>query len=146
MIERIIFNVTGEPVGKGRPRFYRRGKGVGTYTPDKTIEYEERIRQAFIRGVSTYGDKVPTFPEDAAVKMQIMATFGIPKSASKKKKAEMIAGFIRPTKKPDADNIAKIVADALNGIAYKDDTQLVEIEVRKFYGEQPRISVNLERI
>lgn len=145
MMERIIFNVTGEPVGKGRPRFYRRGKGVGTYTPDKTLEYEQRIQMAFMQ--AWHGiDPPPAFPEGVAVKMQILATFGIPKSASKKKATEMLEGSIRPLKKPDADNIAKIVADALNGIAYKDDTQLVEIEVRKIYGNLPRITVNLERI
>lgn len=144
MKNQIIFVVPGEPVGKGRPRFYRRGNGVGTYTPDKTIEYEARIQHAFVRGVIS--GNCPTFPEGVPLRMEIMAVFGIPKSASKIKTKNMQEATIRPTKKPDADNIAKIVADALNGIAYKDDTQLVEIEVRKVYGEQPRITVNLERI
>lgn len=156
MMDRVIFNVTGEPVGKGRPRFYRRGAGVGTYTPDKTIEYEERIRQAFLRAGRlpkvVYGDATngyvtePLFPEGVPLKMEVMAVFGIPKSASKKKAAEMLDGRINPTKKPDADNIAKIVADALNGIAFRDDAQIAEIHIWKVYGKQPRITVNLERI
>ena len=92
MKNQIIFVVPGEPVGKGRPRFYRRGKGVGTYTPDKTIEYEARIQHAFVRGVIS--GNCPTFPEDVPLRLEILATFGIPKSASKVKIKEMLEGTI----------------------------------------------------
>lgn len=65
--------------------------------------------------------------------MSIEAVFDIPKSKSKKVKAQMYTGVILPTKKPDADNIAKVVCDALNGVAYKDDTQVCSLTVIKRY-------------
>ena len=55
----------------------------------------------------------------------------------------MLDGIIRPTKKPDADNVLKVVADSLNHIAYKDDSQIVDAYVRKFYCEKPRIEVTI---
>ena len=67
----------------------------------------------------------------------------IPKSASKKKRAAMLAGEIRPTKKPDMDNVVKIIADSLNNLAYYDDTQIVDCQCRKFYSENPRVEVTI---
>ena len=63
-----------------------------------------------------------------------------------KKKAAMMAGQIRPTKKPDADNCAKSVLDALNKIAFDDDSQIVELHVNKYYSENPRVTITLEEI
>lgn len=75
--------------------------------------------------------------------MKINAYMKIPKSASKAARAKMIDGLIRPTVKPDWDNIGKLVADALNGIAYDDDKCIVDAQVRKFYSEQPRTEIVL---
>ena len=47
-------------------------------------------------------------------------------------------------KKADWDNIGKIVCDSLNGIAYHDDVQIVDAQVRKFYGETPRVVVTIQ--
>ena len=58
----------------------------------------------------------------------------------------MVAGDIRPTKKPDFDNVTKAVCDALNGVAYDDDSQIVDAMARKFYSEQPRIEVIIKGI
>ncbi|MDF2537449.1 MAG: Holliday junction resolvase [Herbinix sp.] len=58
----------------------------------------------------------------------------------------MVTDKIRPTKKPDIDNIAKVILDALNGIAYKDDTQVVTLEVRKFYKDTPCVIVDIEEV
>ena len=78
--------------------------------------------------------------------MRILAYYGIPKSESKKKKALMRQNEIRPTKRPDADNVVKLVADALNQVAYRDDTQIVDCQVRKFYSDNPRLEVLIQRI
>ncbi|MEX5590971.1 RusA family crossover junction endodeoxyribonuclease, partial [Pseudomonas urmiensis] len=71
---------------------------------------------------------------------------GIPSSTSKKNRIGMLNGDIYPTKKPDADNIAKAVTDALNGLAYKDDSQIVILSVYKQYGETPQVGVTINTI
>ena len=78
--------------------------------------------------------------------MSVKAYFAIPKSVSKKKHKLMIEEKIRPTKKPDCDNVLKIICDALNTIAYDDDKQIVEMEISKFYSENPRVEVEIEEI
>lgn len=76
------------------------------------------------------------FPDDAMLDVRIFAFYEVPKSASKKKKAAMLAQDIRPTKKPDFDNIGKIICDSLNLVAYHDDSAVVDAQVRKFYSER----------
>lgn len=84
------------------------------------------------------------FSDDAQLSLSIHAFFAIPKSASKKKRQDMIDGIIRPTKKPDMDNIIKIIADALNQIAYKDDSQIVDTTIQKYYSDNPRVIVMIK--
>lgn len=134
---RLQFKVPGEPVGKGRPRFVR---ATGrTYTPEKTERYENLVKLAFIK---EYPGVVPI---DGPLAVTMVANFSIPKSWSKKKQALAIAGALRPTKKPDTDNIAKI-KDALNGIAWRDDAQVVEEVISKYYAEVPSLTVIIETI
>ena len=83
------------------------------------------------------------FPKGVPVHVRITACFGIPKSAAKKKRAMMIAGDIAPTKKPDFDNIQKIICDALNGVAYHDDSQIVKADIKKVYSTTPHVEVNV---
>lgn len=143
-VEVIQFTVYGEPQGKGRPRFVARynpatQKSFGqAHTPEKTVMYENLIRIEYSIQTNNF-----RYPDDAMLDMRIMAFYGIPKSASKKKKALMLEGKIRPTKKPDMDNVMKVVADSLNQVAYKDDTQIVDAQCRKFYSERPRIEVSI---
>ena len=73
----------------------------------------------------------------------ITASFLPPKSASKRKKVEMLEGKIYPTKKPDIDNILKVVLDALNGLAYRDDSQVISCTVLKTYGEEEGVYVSV---
>lgn len=137
---RIEFSVLGEPRGKER---HRTGK-YGTYTPRKTVEYEKAIQKAF----RSYWDipELP-FPGKKLLTVSIAAYYKIPKSESKKAKSEMASNKIRPTKKPDVDNIAKIVMDALNGVAWKDDAQVVSLIVHKYYAQdEPYIHVILEDV
>ncbi|MCD8294913.1 MAG: RusA family crossover junction endodeoxyribonuclease [Clostridia bacterium] len=137
----VRFSVLGEPQGKGRPRFARRGAYVKTYTPEATEMYENLIRLEYRRQCGDY-----KFEDGSSVGMSVNAYYSVPKSASRKKAERMLAGDLRPNKKPDADNIMKVVADSLNGIAYRDDTQIAECEVNKYYGETPRIEVNIRDI
>ena len=129
------FIIIGEPKGKGRPRF---GKGR-TYTPKDTVDYENTVsyeyqRQCGSYNFSTGGEKVP-------IAIIINAFAGVPKSVSKKKSVAMVRGKIKPTKKPDLDNIAKIIMDGLNGIAYTDDSQVVSMVVNKRYATEPYVEV-----
>lgn len=135
---RVEFTVPGEVCAKGRPRFVNRGRFVQTYTPDKTVNYENLVRLSFMQAGC---EKL-----SGAIKAEIKVFMQIPKSESMKKKAAMMAGQIRPTKKPDADNCAKSVLDALNKIAFDDDSQIVELHVNKYYSENPRVTITLEEI
>lgn len=146
-VEVIQFTVYGEPQGKGRPRFVARynpatKKSFGqAHTPEKTIVYENLIRTEYSLQTKNF-----RYTDDAMLDMRIMAYYGVPKSVSKKKKALMLEGKIRPTKKPDMDNVMKVVADSLNQVAYKDDTQIVDAQCRKFYSVKPRIEVIIKQI
>ena len=131
------FDIVGEPQGKGRPRFSTRGGFVKTYTPEKTASYENFVKLCYLNKYK--GQKL-----DGEIVAEIIAYFPIPKSFSKKKRAEAIEGKIKPTKKPDTDNIAKTILDSLNGIAFEDDKQVVALLVKKLYGEEPKVLVVLE--
>lgn len=134
----VKFTVPGEPKGKGRPRFTKSGHA---YTPQSTRDYEEFIKLAYIQKYKDF-----KFADKEMLDMRIFAFFSIPKSASKKKRADMLSGELRPAKKPDMDNILKIAADALNKIAYHDDAQIVEAMTRKFYSDNPRVEVLIKNI
>lgn len=135
----IKFTIPGVPMGKGRPKFARRGKYVSTYTPEKTANYETLVKWYYeqeSRGYSLKGQ----------IRAEITAFYPIPKSATKKQKEQMIGNLLRPGKKPDWDNVGKIVCDALNALAYPDDSAIVDGRVQKFYSETPRVVVELPEI
>lgn len=131
------FTVFGQPTGKGRPRFTKTGHA---YTPEKTKNYEELVRYAFM------GSYPKGIPLEDPVKATIIAFYGIPKSYSKKKAQECIDGNIKVQNKPDCDNIAKIILDSLNGYAYIDDKQVVELKVFKVWSNEPRVEVYIEEV
>lgn len=130
----VNFAAKGDPQGKGRPRFNRNG---AVYTPEKTAHYEEYIRLKYIQQCGK------TFPEGTQIRLEIDAYVKIPEGTSRKRRAKMLAGEIRPTIKPDGDNIMKIIADALNGVAYKDDKAIVSWRCDKWYGEVAGVSVKV---
>lgn len=139
----IKFFVPGKPQGKARARvFYdeRIGK-FNACTPKKTVCYEDSIR-TYCR-LNNRGHPI-RFPDDIPLTLYITALFKPPNSTSKKKKALMLEGNILPTKKPDIDNIVKSVADALNHVVYKDDTQIVKVIVEKYYAEEEGLQVAIE--
>ncbi len=146
----VKFIVYGEPRGKGRPRAAMRryagedGKErsfTKIYTPEKTVTYENQVKLEY--GVQCHNFR---FPDTAMLDIRILAFYSIPKSTSKKKRQSMLEGTIRPTKKPDFDNVAKIICDSLNGIAYRDDAMIVDGTFQKFYGEQPRVEVTIRNV
>ena len=121
--------VFGDPKGKARPRFFR----GHAYTPKSTRDYEKLFADA-------WGDMEPfTGP----ICVRVTAFFKPPASASKTTRADMITGKIRPTKKPDIDNILKAALDGLNGHAYKDDSQVVRIKAAKFYAASSCVKVEI---
>lgn len=140
-MRQIKFSVPGQPFGKQRPKFTRAGQYVKTYTPDKTVSYENLVKLMYQQAA-----KGKVFSEDAALDVRIIAYYEIPKSISKKKRKAMLAHKIRPTKKPDWDNIGKIICDSLNKVAYRDDSAVVDAQVRKFYSEQSRVDVTIRVI
>jgi Holliday junction resolvase RusA-like endonuclease len=130
----ISFEVAGKPRGKGRPRFARR-TGIA-YTPAETRSYENLLRAAAQDAMNG------SPPLDCPVILHMTATVPVPQSWSRKKQAQALSGAIRPTTKPDCDNILKMT-DALNQIVFRDDAQIVEARVTKRYGERPSLTVEV---
>lgn len=131
--------VKGQPQGKLRARHGKNpwtGKPQ-TYTPEKTRAYEELI------GIE-YQVQHGAYFADKYVRLCVLAFYGIPKSYTKSKQQQAREGTLRPSVKPDADNVIKAVADALNGVAYDDDTQVVEVLCKKYYSDDPRIEIYIE--
>jgi len=136
---KVKFTILGEPNGKGRPRFTTQGPYVKTYTPQKTVTYENLIKLEYRRQCRDF-----KFERDDALDVRITAYYGIPKSKSKKAQKLMEERVLRPLKKPDADNVIKVVLDSLNDIAYHDDTQVVDLQIRRFYSREPRLVVTIQ--
>jgi Holliday junction resolvase RusA-like endonuclease len=131
--------VYGEPVGQGRPRFARHGRFIQTYDPAKSKSYKEYVKLCA-------SQNKPETPLEGPVSIHLDIYRPIPKSTSKKDRAQIAAGNLRPAKKPDIDNVYKAVTDALSGIWYHDDLQIVEMAAKKYYSEQPRVEISMETI
>ena len=146
---RIRLTIDGEPMGKERPKFSSRGKYVQAYTPERTVGYEERVREEYSRQY-----QAPIFGS-GEVWATVTAYFRLPKSHYRYSKRsgetriddegqKMLSGWKNPTRKPDTDNIAKICLDALNGVAYEDDSQVTVLLVLKKWSERERVEIVLE--
>lgn len=132
------FHVPGQPVGKGRPRIGRSGPHARMFTPEKTVNYEGLVAYAAQKAMAGGG----LLEGACGVKLRIDCQ--IPASWSQKKQRAAAAGEIRPTSKPDADNVIKAIFDAMNGVVWKDDVQAVDIAVSKFYSAVPGVAVRVE--
>ena len=128
----LTIHVPGVVRGKGRPRF---GNGR-TYTDAQTVNAEAWMRHCAIEAVGQ-----PVLEGPLALVMAI--TVAVPASWSKRKRADALAGITRPTGKPDVDNSLKL-CDALNGIIWRDDSQLVDVRVVKSYGVEPGAVLTVE--
>ena len=126
--------IPGEPVAKARPRFSK----YGTYNTEKTVNYETLVKELFIISKQ---EQI-----QGMLSVEIDCYFGIPKNTSKVKTNKMLSTELRPIKKPDTDNVAKICLDALNKLAYKDDSQVVRLLVNKWYGNVPRVEIIITEV
>lgn len=134
----IEFVVWGKCFGKGRPRFRKVGKFVQTYTDKETVNYETLVKLSFINsGCEPYLNDEP-------LECRLIIYQEIPTSTSNKRKRMMADGKILPTKKPDVDNVVKSIFDGLNKVAFKDDTQIVELHCSKRYSYTPRVEVTFK--
>ena len=134
MMGAVIIRLVGDPVGKGRPRFVR-STGVA-FTPAKTRSYEAALRYA---AQEAMGDR-PLF--EGPVRVVLVAAFAVPKSFSKAKRIDALTGAMFPTVKPDADNLIKNL-DALNGVVFRDDKQVVWADIRKVYATKPELTIEV---
>jgi len=130
----VNFEIPGDPVPKGRPRFARRGTFVQTYTDSKTLEYETLVgfkaRQAI--GASE--------PLKGHLTVFLYLRYAVPASYSKKRTEACLNGLEFP-KRVDLDNCYKSITDAMNGIVYADDSQIVEAHILKCYALEPGANV-----
>ncbi len=136
----LSFVVPGKPVGKGRPRFARIGNSVKTYTPTATKSYEHAVTLLARAGLGRRG------PLQGPLEVRIEALCPVPASWSRVKRRRAIDSGLRPTTKPDIDNLAKAVLDALNGTAFRDDAQVVDLACSKRYGAIPSVHVVVREI
>ena len=108
-------------------------------TPKETLSYENLVKWVY---QNTYKAR----KLEGELEARIVAMYSIPKSMTKKNRQLIEEGKLHPTKKPDLDNVAKIVLDSLNGIAYSDDSQIIKLVVEKHYSENPRVEVTLYEV
>jgi Holliday junction resolvase RusA-like endonuclease len=132
----IRFEVIGDPVAKGRARSRivkpkSKSQFVSHYTPKKTVAGENKIATA--GALAMISHEIQAGP----LELTVDAYFKIPASWPKAKRADALAGRIRPTSKPDWDNIGKLASDALNGVVWLDDSQIVSASTQKFYAGDP---------
>ncbi len=133
----IWFVIPGAAVGKGRPKFARRGNFVTAYTPEKTASYENLVK--ILASEAMQDHQIIEGPAKVAIWIWVTP----PASWSQKKQRAALAHEILPTSKPDADNVLKGIFDAMNEIVWRDDKQVVELSVRKRYSETARVDVEV---
>ena len=136
----IHFQVDGDPKGKGRPRFTRAGKFTRVYTDKRTLDYEALIKFFAAEAMGS------TDPLKTSVSVYLYIRHGVPKSYSKNQTEACLSGLVRPCKKPDIDNVAKTYLDAMNGVIFKDDTQVIDLHVKKVYSAVPGVDVMVMEI
>ena len=133
----VTFEVEGDPVPKGRPRFARRGQFVQTYTDAKTIDYETHVAMKARQAIGA------SEPLQGALTVFLYLRYTIPPSYSKKRKEACLNGVEYP-KKIDIDNVYKSITDAMNGIVYTDDSQIVEAHIKKVYAKSAGANIMVQ--
>jgi Holliday junction resolvase RusA-like endonuclease len=136
MAQTFIFTIPGEPIAKGRARSFIRAGHIAHYTPDKTARYENLVKLAAQQAMAGIA------PIEGAVSLTMRAFFSIPASWSMKKQRAAALGEFAHTKRPDLDNVVKAIKDGANGVAWKDDSQVVDVRASKRYGT-PRVEVEV---
>lgn len=132
--------ILGEPVAQGRPRFSRQGGFVKAYDPAKSRDYKSYVRMIAAQ-------HAPVTPVEGAIEFSLRIYRAIPKGMPKYKSEAAKAGTLRPVTKPDVSNVLKGVEDALKGVWYKDDSQIVGFgALGKWYDERPRIEIMMREL
>lgn len=126
--------VPGPIRGKARPRFTRTGHA---FTPATTVSAENWVRACAV-------DQVGTPVLDGPLALRVDVTVQIPASWPRRRRQDALEGRLRPTGKPDADNVLKLIGDALNGVVWKDDAQLVEVTLVKRYADAPGATLTIQ--
>ncbi len=126
-----MVTIPGVMRGKQRARVAVRGRFATAYTPKETVNAEAWVKRCAV-------DQIGSPCLDIAFDVSIHVTVQVAESWPRKKRAAALAGEIKPTGKPDADNVQKALFDALNGVIWKDDSQIVDITFRKRYGLKPQ--------
>jgi Holliday junction resolvase RusA-like endonuclease len=139
----IEFEVLGKVKAKQSVKFANIGGFMKKYTPADIKSYANWVRLCFMK---EYPNWTPNKFKDTPLMCEIDVDVIIPKSFSKKKHELALGGYIRPTVKPDCDNIAKNIDDALNGIAYPDDKQIVSLVVRKWYSDTEKVKIRVSEV
>jgi Holliday junction resolvase RusA-like endonuclease len=139
-VDPLTFSISTTPRGKGRPRATVRGGHAKIYTDAQTRAYEAMIKRvaSFVMGSRP--------PLSGALSVSMRFRMPIPKSATKALKAAMAAGEVAHISKPDASNLVKAAEDALNGVMFHDDSQVVRLFVSKVYSDQPGLDVRIEAL
>lgn len=143
-MKEIYFIVEGRVQPKQRPRVVRnRYTGrVHTLTPQETVDYENKVKASFWEACD--GEK---FFLTGAVQMTVNVYVEIAKSTPKKTREKMLTGELKPiTRTGDLDNLYKAITDALNGVAYSDDSQIIEATIRKFYAEEAKAEITIREV
>jgi Holliday junction resolvase RusA-like endonuclease len=136
LAEAIEFTVYGEPVAQGRPRATTINGRARMYDPAKSRNYKQYIKLAA-------ADHRPEKLLDGPLKLEVDIFRSIPKSMPKYKRQMIEQGTYRPIVKPDVDNFIKGIKDGLNGVIWEDDKLIVELIVRKWYSDSPRVEVKV---
>lgn len=122
--------------GKQRPKAARRGNFVRVFTPKETVNAEAWVKQCAV-------DQIGAACLDMPLEIAIGITVEIPRSWSHKARRAALAGETKPTGKPDLDNCVKLICDALNGVMWKDDSQIVTMRLGKRYGDKPETRLTI---
>jgi Holliday junction resolvase RusA-like endonuclease len=135
----IQFTVYGEPVAQGRPRATMIDGHIRMYDPKKSRDFKDYVR---LVASEHRPEKLREGPISLVVKVYKPTL----KSFSKKKKAAAEAGQLRPTSKPDVSNYLKLIEDALTGVIWKDDSQIIDCSISKYYSETPRTEIQIKEM
>lgn len=135
----IEFEVLGEPVAQGRPRATTVNGSARMYDPGKSRDFKNYVKLVA-------QEHAPNELWTGPLSLEIIIYRKMPKSFSKKKQLEAENGTLKPTTKPDGDNYLKGISDSLNGVIWKDDSQITDAIVRKRYSNRPRVEIKVKEV
>lgn len=127
--------ILGDPVAQGRPRFFTRGQFHGAFDPPKSRNYKDMVRAQVLEQIRGYD----SMPDPVTCPLEMTVSIFMPRPKSRAKALHHVV-------KPDASNVVKGIEDALNGLVYKDDSQITRLHATKEYGDPPRVEIVLKEI